>query len=169
MQTSRFQIVLSTGLSVALGCTLTALVGGGEAVGYPAGPAVSLGSNPVVSVSNTLDGAGSELALTAPGDQALIITDVVLTMNDTGSQCRGNVRVILNAGETELARFGLGMTNETRAYTSWEPTLVASLQSGLLVDPGAELYVSTSVPYVDNCSSGTFDVNYTLSGYYAQP
>ena len=43
MQTSRFQLGLIATLAVGLGFSLSS----SDAVGYPAGPAVSLGTNPI--------------------------------------------------------------------------------------------------------------------------
>ena len=45
MQTSRFQLALISALSIGLGLSLATT----DAVGYPAGSAVSLGANPVFS------------------------------------------------------------------------------------------------------------------------
>ncbi len=45
MQTSRFQIGLITAMAAGLGATLTS----SDAIGYPAGAAISLGANPVWS------------------------------------------------------------------------------------------------------------------------
>jgi hypothetical protein len=50
MVTSRFQLGLIATLAVGLGFSLSS----SEAIGYPAGPVVSLGANPIVSVGGTI-------------------------------------------------------------------------------------------------------------------
>ena len=80
MVTSRFQLGLIATLAVGLGFSLSS----SEAIGYPAGAAVSLGANPVWSSAGRLEsGEGSrELVVVAP-EKDLVITDVVLTFDCT--------------------------------------------------------------------------------------
>ncbi len=55
MADSRFQTTLITALALGLGFTLAS----SNAVGYPAGAAVSLGSNPVASFAGQISGTDS--------------------------------------------------------------------------------------------------------------
>jgi len=169
MQTSRFQLTLNTIVSAGFGAALLAAVHAGSAVGYPAGAAVSLGTNPVASFAGTMSISDSESLVVVPEDQALIITDVVLSMGDSGNQCRASTQVEVTASGSDLGHFGVGVSNETRTYTSWDPTLVASLRSGLRVGPGDTLEITSSQKHQYNCSSPGPELHFTLSGYYAQP
>ena len=69
MVTSRFQLGLIATLAVGLGFSLAS----SDAIGYPAGAAVSLGSNPVISVGGTISSTSVEL-FTAPVDQDVVVT-----------------------------------------------------------------------------------------------
>ena len=79
------------------------------------------------------------------------------------------MRVQVNAGGTAIGRFGIGVNSDTRTYSSWDPSLVASFSSGLRVLAGATLQIVTTGDYDTNCSSSSPELHYTLSGYYAQP
>ena len=168
MQTSRFQLTLNTLLSAGLGAALLAAFGAGDAGGYPAGAAVSLATNPVVSFAGTLTSSDTATITSVSSDRDLVITDVVLSSGDSGAFCRSSIRVEVLAGGSAIGKFGIGVTNETRSYSSWEPTMVASLNSGLRVSAGSTLQIVTSQDYQDNCSGSGPDLHYTLSGYYAQ-
>ena len=72
------ELTLITALAVSLGYSLSS----SQAIGYPAGPVISTGTNPVFSSGGSFDisagSAASIEALSAPEDQELIITDLVL-------------------------------------------------------------------------------------------
>ena len=165
MQTSRFQLGLIATLAVGLGYSLSS----SEAVGYPAGAAVSTGSNPVFSVGGHL--SGTEVIALPIGSEghAAVITDVILTGTDGSSSCRGSSRVAIQVPGSTLASFGIGVSYDSRSYANWEPQLVSSLQSGLRIDPGVTATIEALEQYEGGCTAGSFDVEYTLSGYYAQP
>ena len=165
MQTSRFQLSLVATLALGLGFSLAS----SNAVGYPAGAAVSLGSNPVVSAGGQFVGTDSASPLTAPSDASLVITSVILSGFDESSSCMANSSVVLTDGTDVLARFVVGLPRPASSYSDYEPTLVANMPSGLHIPPGASLMM-TSVPhYWSGCSGDTLNIEFTVSGYYAQP
>ncbi len=168
MQTPNIQLFLMTGLAIGFGSTITMALQARDAVGYPGGTAVSMGSNPVVSVGGEITGSSSVSAMTSPTDQALIITDVVLVASDQSSSCRAHTTVYMRAGTEEIARFAVGTTYDTRNYSNWAPLIDTQFSSGLRVPPDTELFISTGEDYSGGCS-GSLEVVYTLSGYYAQP
>jgi hypothetical protein len=142
MQTSQFQIGLIAILAVGLGFSLAS----STAVGYPAGAAVSMGSNPVWSMGGV---PAATQTLTAPADQDMIITDVHFANTDSHW-----IRVEMAlAGDTVAAFTSDSASNR----------LPVALQSGIRVPAGEALTIGFAAYY------GLSSVRYTLSGYYAQP
>jgi hypothetical protein len=155
MQTTRFQLSLTTGLALALGVVSTMALLPHTAVGYPAGAAVSAGANPVDSWAGVTTGisATPTLVLTAPSGQDLVLTDILLSCNHV---C--DTRVELNRGDgIQVGNFyvsgGYGTNNDTLAVSH-------TFESGLLVPAGQSLSINTTSSYL---------VSYTVSGYQAQP
>jgi len=155
MQTSRFQLGLIATLAVGLGFSLAS----SDAVGYPAGAAVSAGENPIVSGTGQLETTATAV-FSVPVDQRLIITDII-TSARTGStsSCPSSYSKELwietSSGEL-LARIGLhGLTSTAN---------LLSYRTGLVVPPGE----TVTVRRTGSCSSGIY-LNYSISGYYAQP
>ncbi len=165
MQTSRFQLGFMATLALGLGFSLAS----SQAIGYPAGATVSMGSNPVVSAGGQLDGTDSASPLTAPSDYSLIITSVILSAYDSSNGCMANSTVIVSDGSDELARFGLGLSRPSSSYTDYQPTLVANMPSGLHIPAGATLTLTSESNYATDCNGSVMEIGYTVSGYYAQP
>ena len=164
MQTSRFQLGLIATLAVGLGFSLSS----SDAVGYPAGAAVSVGSNPVWSVGGGLDGVDSVILTTAPVDQRLIVTDIVVSAIDEIGTCAGYGTVdVLVGGETR-ASVVTGLYRPQNNYSTYKPAVEVDLESGIAVGPGDELRLTANQLRAEGCSSD-IDFRYTLSGYYAQP
>jgi hypothetical protein len=165
MQTSRFQLGLVATLAVGLGFSLSS----SEAVGYPAGAAVSMGLNPVFSVGGHVSGTDSRsLSTLASAEQAVVITDVMLTTSDAWSGCFGNSRVSLLDGPDTVASFSVGVSRDSRQYTNWSPQFVGSFQSGIRFDPSVVPTLTIEYLSGSDCNGG-MNVEYTISGYYAQP
>ena len=142
LQTSRFQLGLIATLAVGLGFSLAS----SEAIGYPAGAAVSMGSNPVWSIG------GSSLAavsISAPEDQDLVITDFMFGTNASSNA----VPRIERSDGTILAHFLVW------GYGSSHDNIAASMASGVRVPAGETVTLH----------GGGTSVYYTLSGYYVQP
>jgi len=165
MQNSRFQIGVITVLALGLGSTLSSR----DAAGYPAGPSISYGSVPVISSGGTLNGTTVETPLTAPSDQALIITDVVLSASDSQYDCRGSVTVSVSDGSETLGNFVVGLGVNTYNYSVYQPISNTQLSSGIRIAPGSTLQIQSSEHRTWSCSGSGMEVQYTLSGYYAQP
>ncbi len=171
MQTSRFQLGLIATLSVGLGLALSSPM----AIGYPAGSAVSYGANPVWSAGGTITGDGDAVLLTAPSDQAVVVTDIDLSISSPNGYCATVVSVGLGNSEAtsvssaDLGRFGLGMNRENYGFTLYEPTYSTHLQSGAKVGPGDTLQLFSDVHWSYSCSTTEVSIHYMISGYYAQP
>ena len=176
MQTSRFQIGLLCTLSLALGSVLTS----SNAIGYPAGSVISYQQNPVVSIGGTAySSEPAKSLLVAPTDQALVITDVVLTSTSDIS-CRRTHKSELSTssgavmGQYETTSDAVGnppyMSSATAATGR---SIQHAYQSGLRLNAGETLsigVIETGSYSLGSCSaSGGHGVRYSISGYYAQP
>lgn len=175
MVTSRFQLGLIATLAIALGFTLAS----SEAVGYPAGSAVSFHENPVVAIGGTA--YSSEAAKTlflAPADQDLIITDVVLT-STSNLVCQRTHKTEFSTSSGDV----LGQFETSSGYTktygsAWGASsdgraIAQTYSAGLRVAAGDTLLVGvvqTSSYTIDGCDpTGSHGVRYSVSGYHAQP
>jgi len=168
MQTSSLQFCLSTGLAIGFGAAVATAVSSGTAEGYPAGPAVSLGSNPIVSTGGRIDAdPGSAVVLSSStSGQDLVITDVVLTGTSTGT-CRGQIGVELKRSDTAetVARFTVDVRTHDYASTG----LVDShFISGIPLPSGVDLQMDAQMDYRNCGGDGIYFLDYTLSGYLAQ-
>ena len=157
------------GLAIGFGATLTMALQAQTAVAYPAGSSISAGSNPVVSAGGRFEGPGSATPLSAPEDQALVITDVILGSSDASSSCAGNSSVILSDGTDVLGQFSTGITYDTRSFNNVSPQVAAQLGSGIRIEAGRSLTIQVIQRYELYCSGTGFDIDWTVSGYYAQP
>jgi hypothetical protein len=162
MQTSRFQLGLIATLAVGLGFSLSS----SQAIGYPAGAAVSTGFNPVMSVGGSVEPWSTVEVATAPADSHLVLTDIVLGLTSTAYSCRGSFSVYFEddtgkvLGDFALSRGELQQSEST--------SMVSNFNSGLRVAAGR--IVSARVySHYDNCGSSYWTVRYTASGYYARP
>ena len=169
MQTSGFQICLIASMAMALGATLRS----GPAIGYPAAATVSTGVNPVVNYGGTIYDYGDESLFTAPADQDVVITDVVLTPGETNPQCRGLSHVRMTDGSSPLAEFHVGLgwgysSGTGSSRTDFASQTQAHFQSGLRVPAGSSLSISVERMWSEACHSG-MDIAYVISGYVAQP
>ena len=82
----------------------------------------------------------------------------------------GNSSVVIGDGSDVLARFVVGLARPGHSsYTSYEPVVAVSLPSGIHLPAGATLTMTSTQNYQDGCDDGTLNIEYTLSGYYAQP
>ena len=164
MHTSRFQLGLIACSSLALGIALSS----SEAVGYPAS-AVSLGSNPIVSSTGTMNLGGTPTdsgVISASETHDLVITDVLVGLSQISDYCDANGEVVLSDEEgTHYARIPVYMTvtNESQpAVTAYQP------RSGILIPAGRSISVSWNFDF-NQCSYGSYNLRYNLSGYLAQP
>jgi hypothetical protein len=153
MQTSRFQLGLIATLAVGLGFSLAS----SDAVGYPAS-AISRGSNPIVSATGYLSSSPEE-AFAPTADQQLILTDVIVSARrSVSSGCASSTErhlVIRTGSGDDLALFGL--RNSASGVDEFH------YASGIPVPAGESVEV-----YHSGCGDHIY-MNYSLSGYYAQP
>jgi hypothetical protein len=170
MQTSAFQLGLISALSLGLGLAVSSKA----AIGYPTG-AVSYGANPVVSVGGYVYQGTPETVISAPIDQDLVITDVVLA-STTGTRCKRTHQSQFNlvSGDS-VAHF---VTNSAISDTYNGGNSDAGtdgnyhFQSGIRV-PAGDAITMTVVErwaYGYSCvgSASDYPVHYTISGYLAQ-
>lgn len=170
MHTSRFQLGLIATLAIGLGYSLSS----SNAIGYPAGAAVSYGSNPVQSFGGSIAVGSSTTLLTVPADQDFVVTDVSLIAKSTSSGCMDKVDVEVFAADTTVAAYNVSTSYEREYFgnhTVADP-VKQSMVSGLRIQSGETLSLSTSsyatFSYSGCSSSRTPAVVYTLSGYYTQ-
>ena len=175
MQTSRFQLGLIATLAVGLGFSLSS----SEAVGYPAGAAISMGENPVWSIGNEVaSGTPVELDLEIPDGQIAIISDLVFSTTGVEASCPGHVKFHLDTSTSRIASMAvevsswltLGRSGTHQSYgyatntTNGPSVAPIHFKSGLRVASGETLTLET-----EQTGCGGTTSLYTLSGYYAQP
>ena len=120
------------------------------------------------SVGGGLDGVDSVILTTAPVDQRLIVTDIVVSAIDEVGTCVGYGTVdVLVGGETR-ASLVTGLYRPQSNYSTYKAAVEVALESGIAVGPGDELRLTANQVRAEGCSSD-IDFRYTLSGYYAQP
>jgi hypothetical protein len=175
MQTSRFQLGVFCALSLTLGVTLVS----GDAVGYPAGAAISSAVNPVVSIGGTAySSEAAKPLLTAPADQALVVTDIVLS-STSGIECKRNHKSELSTssgaivGQFETTTGIVATWGSSWGMTSDGRHISHTFESGLRIDPGETLFlgVTQTGQYTrSHCETETsHGVRYSISGYTAAP
>lgn len=175
---NRFHLSLTVGLAVCLGAVATIALSPQDAIGYPAGPTVSAGHNPVVSAGGTTAWGSSSDLFTAPADHDIVITDIVLSGNTDHHRCKAQAWVKVDSASGTLGEFSVGtpvLYTNSWVASGGETNLVMDLASGLRLPAGetAQLSVSTEGMNYD-CSSATYApnrvrVHYAISGYLAQP
>ena len=179
MPTSRFHLTLTTARALGLGGALTHALVPATAIGYPAGPTISHGANPVVSAAGSLALGGGEVALTAPSDQDLVITDTVLSVSASDAGCMGAVDYTLSTSDgTAIAHFTSDVTGWREVplyyYAAYghsygtDPTQAIHFNSGLRIQAGDTVEVAVTGRAI-RCDDASISARYTLSGYYAQP
>jgi hypothetical protein len=168
---SQFQVALISCLSLGLGYSLSSSM----AQGYPAGPTVSYGLNPVVSIGGTAYSGETKALLTAPIDHDLVVTDVVLSSSTSITCKRTHKSEFLSSGGAVLGQFETSSAT-SRQYSDWESSDGSSVQhrfgSGLRVPAGESLSFAVvqtgqNGPYCP--SEAGYGVRYAVSGYYANP
>ena len=159
MNTDRVHLFLTAGLAVGLGFFASHALSLRDARAYPAGHAVSYGANPLFA----LGGSGSATLFTAPTDQIMVVTDVVLSAegDDGGLACESTISLTTSGGDT-LGVYTLASdTTSGSGYTEITPTVIQHAYSSGLPIPSGESLALTD--------SGTCTVTYSFSGYYSQP
>ncbi len=167
MSISRFHLVLTTSLAGMLGVTLSQVLWPATAIGYPTGTVISTGSNPLVAQGGRLSYSGDEHTLfTAPTDQNIVLTDVLLTGGLTNYDCRGQSRITLKTASDHV--LGIFAVDQRAAETSQTGIILAHYESGLTVPAGESVLIRTDGNY-QSCGTTHHYVDYSISGYLAQP
>ena len=157
MQTSRFQLGLITTLAIGLGFSLSS----SDAVGYPAGAAVSLGANPVSSAGGSITSGDSGTLMSADSSGPFLVTDVVLTRDHCFSHSGAStVQLQLATGEV-LADFRMASDSDGGGGDEGTegPMVRHAYSSGIVIPAGTTLRI---------VHSGCGTVGYSISGYQAQ-
>jgi hypothetical protein len=129
--------------------------------GYPnanaeIGPTVSTGTNPLVHAT----GSASGTLFTAPSDQLIVISDVILTASGSNGYQPCTSSVLISSQNGDFARFLLTADTSSNEGSSHPGTTIShSFAGGIPVEPSEQVSISIS----GNCS-----VNYVISGYHAQ-
>ena len=170
MQTSRFQLGLIAALATGLGFSLAS----SEAVGYPAGPTVSYGSNPVWSTGGDATRSSTSSVFTAPADQDVVVTDIGIDFKVKDPTCLMTVVATfkIEGSDTVLSKRSVSMNWWSNSYSGQGQTFDVAMKSGIRLPAGETLSLVMSSEMFDHCDSigtRTNDLVYTLSGYYAQP
>ena len=158
MQTSRFQLGLIATLAVGLGFSLAS----SPAIGYPAGSAVSMGSNPVASRGGTVT-SGSTALFTASSDGPFLITDVVLSQAPCGSSTDTSTIVIEDEGGEELAVYRLASDSDGDGTSddsgSTSAVIRHAYSTGVVIQADSSAFIRST-----GCDGTVFSV----AGYQAQ-
>ena len=118
---------------------------------HPTTAAISTGTNPIVNVAGQRREYGLFEIIAAPEGQDIVITDVVFSADSSGA---GEPMLKLGSGAVVGRYFIFGGT-----YHGGGPAHFA-LQTGIRIPAGDTLLMET------NTSNA---INYSFSGYYAQP
>ncbi len=157
---NRLHFFTTIGLALALGFTAAHIISMKEAEAYPSGASVSYGSVPLVSAAGSVIAASPVSgALTAPSDQAIVLTDVVLTpVRSSATVCQQNVFLSLGSGDV-LGQYYLTSFYGISGAAAGQ--IQHSYSSGLVIPAGDTLDVQAGL---SNC-----EVYFSISGYYAEP
>jgi hypothetical protein len=178
MATSRFHLLLTTSLAASLGAVSTLAFTVGDVSAYPGPGAVSAGTNPIVSGGTNITvpyyGADSTTLVSAPADQDVVITDLVLQTGTNRMSCLEQWSVEVWAGSAKLAQFRVitPMYSSYSYVTNTHHAAQVSLTSGLRIPAGEDALLITTRDSSDGSSCydtrvGTLAV--TWSGYQSQP
>jgi len=145
--------IISRWATLATICTAIGwIVTSTPAEGHPAGMVVSTGTNPIVNVAGQLSSVAWVAVLSAPPTQDIVVTDLVFSANDSGV---GEPQLRLASSLDTVGRyFIVGGSYHGGGASHF------SLQTGIRIPAGDSLELNINT---------TNYVNYSLSGYYAQP
>ena len=159
--------ILNTCLAIGLGITGTIALQSATAEGYPTA-AVSSGHNPVVSMGGTVTGDGSLTILEADSDTDIVVTDLVLSVADSSSQCSTVFIATFSLSDgSNMATASVGIGRNYTYGSSYTSIAPIQLASGIRIPAGDTLTMTTNRTLSYDCGSPRLNV--TASGYLAQP
>ena len=162
---------LSTVIALCLGMSLMYIYTNQKAVALPTS-SVGYGQNPVVAIGGTAYSGETKTLFTAPSDQDIIVTDLVLSSYSPMS-CKRNHKseLILTSG----AILGQFETHSSISRGSYSSSVGMSIQhafsSGIRIPAGDSLTIFVTETGYDGASCGgssSYGVRYMVSGYNAQ-
>ena len=163
---------ITTGMALCLGASLMYIYTNQEAdAGLPTA-VVGYGQNPLVSIGGTAYHNETKTLFTAPADQDIVVTDLVLT-SYSHMNCKRNHKseLILGSG----AVLGQFETHSAISRGSYSSSVGLSVQhafsSGVRIPAGDTLTFVVTETGTDGSSCGSstsYGVRYMFSGYYAQ-
>ena len=166
MSNNHFHLSLTVLLSLGLGYSLAS----STATGYPAGSAISLGSNPVRSFGGKIDFQTEPSMLksnivSAPATHDLVVTDVLMGLTQIGAGCfsNGHLRLYDDDGVT-YAEIPIYTTNIREAPSS---TTRFQAGAGIRIPANTSLHAQWTFATQD-CLDYYYDLHYTIGGYLAQ-
>ena len=133
---------------------------------------IGYGQNPLVSIGGSAYHGETKLLLTAPVDQDLIVTDVILTSFSNMTCKRSHKSEFILGSGSILGQFETVTANYNGTHGSSNGLSIQhSFSGGIRIPAGDTLTftVTESGTYGTSCSSnGTYGVRYMVSGYHAQ-
>lgn len=125
-----------------------------------------MGTNPVFSQGGSVAKGSSATVLTATSDMDMVITDVSLGMfAPSDYYCKQVLSVQLRLGDGSVLGQYPVMMDIYRHGGTYNQTV--NMQSGLRLPAGQSLDLAVEEGANESCVDGRID--YTLSGYHAQP
>lgn len=177
MKTNSIHIVSA----IVLALVLISLGSSQSASAYPAGAAISTGTNPVVGFTDyhstePYATTGVLSVGSAPSDQDIILTDIVIQPSTNDFDCIDRIHFTLKASGVAIANIishtpFLDYDGASSMYGNANTAFQMALQSGLRVPAGAAvtLEFERTDEWADCWSARTIRISYTMTGYYAQP
>lgn len=162
---------LPTAMAMCLGMSLMYIYTNQKADALPAA-AIGYGQNPLVSIGGTAYDAETKTIFTAPSDQDIVVTDLVLS-SYSSMTCKRNHKseLILSSGAV-LGQFETHSSISRGSYSSSTGMSIQhSFSSGVRIPAGESLTFVVTQTGADGSSCGTstsYGVRYMFSGYYAQ-
>jgi hypothetical protein len=165
MASSQSHIVLIALLSAGLG----ALVSSSPASGYPAGAAVSAGSNPIRSGTGELyipSSASSGTIISSTADQELVITDIMVGFYQKADHCRGTGMVRLRGSHGTLYA-SIPVYSSTLSNASSQSSQI-SASSGFQIPTDTSIHIEWEWGWKE-CDGSHYSLAYNLTGYLSTP
>ena len=162
---------LSTAITLCLGMSLMYIYTHQKAVALPTS-SDGYGQNPLVSIGGTAYSGETKLLFTAPSDQDIIVTDLVLS-SYSPMTCKRNHKseIILSSGGI-LGQFETHSSISRGSYSSSGGLSIQhAFSSGLRIPAGDSLTIVVTETGVDGGGCGgssSYGVRYMFSGYHAQ-
>ena len=140
------------------------------------GPITGYGSNPAVSIGGTAYDGETKTLYTAPSDQDILITDVILTSTSNAACFRSHKTDLMLGSGAVLGQFETSNSSFHYNYGTGNAGLSIehAFSTGLRIPAGDSLQLivvqSSSSGYGSTCSNPSmYGVRYMVTGQYVQP